>query len=82
MPDDAILHDGKALEASVMARGDESADAGRASGNAGRSKKPKAPERLVAHVPTVAFQGIDVLPVDVQVQMGPGMPAFTIAGLK
>ncbi len=40
-----------------------------------------APDRLVAHVPTVAFQGIDVLPVDVQVQMGPGMPAFTIVGL-
>lgn len=40
----------------------------------------RSPERLVAHVPTVAFRGIDVLPVDVQVQIGPGMPAFTIVG--
>ena len=45
------------------------------------SPRAKSGERLVAHVPTVAFQGIDVLPVDVQVQIGPGMPAFTIVGL-
>jgi len=34
---------------------------------------------LVARVNTVAFQGIDVLPIDVQVQMTGGMPA-DIAG--
>lgn len=33
---------------------------------------------MVAHVSTVAFQGVDVVEVDVQVQMGPGLPAFTI----
>ena len=36
---------------------------------------------LVARVNTVAFQGIDVLPIDVQVQMSGGMPAFTVVGL-
>lgn len=36
---------------------------------------------MVAHVSTVAFQGVDVVEVDVQVQMGPGLPAFTIVGL-
>ena len=36
---------------------------------------------LVARVNTVAFQGIDVLPIDVQVQMTGGMPAFTVVGL-
>lgn len=36
---------------------------------------------MVARVRTVAFQGIDVLDVDVQVQMGAGLPAFTIVGL-
>lgn len=45
----------------------------------GQRSKPK--ERQVARVATVAFQGIDVLPVDVQVHMGPGMPAFNIVGL-
>lgn len=35
----------------------------------------------VAHISTIAFQGIDVVPVDVQVHMGPGMPNFTIVGL-
>lgn len=29
----------------------------------------------------MAFQGIDVLPIDVQVQMTGGMPAFTVVGL-
>jgi magnesium chelatase family protein len=33
---------------------------------------------MVAHVNTVAFQGVEV---DVQVQMGAGLPAFTIVGL-
>ncbi len=36
---------------------------------------------MTARVATVAFQGIDVLPIDVQVQMGAGLPAFTIVGL-
>ncbi len=36
---------------------------------------------MVARVNTVAFQGIDVLDIDVQVQMAAGMPAFTIVGL-
>ncbi len=36
---------------------------------------------MVAHVETVAFWGLEARPVDVQVQMGPGLPAFTIVGL-
>ena len=36
---------------------------------------------MVARIQTVAFQGIDVLPVDVQVQIAAGMPAFTLVGL-
>ena len=36
---------------------------------------------MVARVRTVAFQGIDVLGVDVQVQMTGGLPAFMIVGL-
>jgi magnesium chelatase family protein len=36
---------------------------------------------MVARVNTVAFQGIDVLDIDVQAQMGAGLPAFTIVGL-
>lgn len=36
---------------------------------------------MVASVGTVAFQGIDVRPVDVQVQISPGLPAFNIVGL-
>ncbi len=36
---------------------------------------------MVAHVNTVAFQGVDVVEVDVQVQIGAGLPAFTIVGL-
>lgn len=36
---------------------------------------------MVARVGTVAFQGIQVLDVDVQVQMSSGLPAFTIVGL-
>jgi len=35
----------------------------------------------VAHVYTVAFAGIDAREVDVQVQIGAGLPAFTIVGL-
>lgn len=37
---------------------------------------------MVARVWTVAFQGMEARPVDVQVQLGPGgMPSFTIVGL-
>ncbi len=36
---------------------------------------------MVARVNTVAFQGIDVLPVDVQVQISGGVPAFSVVGL-
>jgi magnesium chelatase family protein len=36
---------------------------------------------MVARVNTVAFQGIEVLPIDVQVQIGGGMPGFTVVGL-
>ena len=36
---------------------------------------------MVAHINTVAFQGIEALPVDVQVQIGSGLPAFTVVGL-
>ena len=36
---------------------------------------------MVQRVSTVAFEGIEVRPVDVQVQIAPGMPAFTIVGL-
>ena len=36
---------------------------------------------MVAHVQTVSFQGIAAKPVDVQVQVASGLPAFTIVGL-
>ena len=36
---------------------------------------------MVAHVKTVAFEGVDTTEVDVQVQIAPGLPAFTIVGL-
>lgn len=36
---------------------------------------------MVTRVGTVAFQGIDVLDVDVQVEMASGLPAFSIVGL-
>ncbi len=36
---------------------------------------------MVAQVNTVAFQGIEVRPVDVQVQISNGLPAFNIVGL-
>ncbi|MBD1546601.1 YifB family Mg chelatase-like AAA ATPase [Roseibium aggregatum] len=36
---------------------------------------------MVSRVTTVAFQGIEALPVDVQVKIGPGMVAFTVVGL-
>ena len=36
---------------------------------------------MVAHVQTVSFQGIAAVPVDVQVHVAAGLPAFTIVGL-
>ena len=36
---------------------------------------------MVARITTAAFQGIEVQPVDVQVHMAQGLPAFTIVGL-
>ncbi|MCH7486701.1 MAG: YifB family Mg chelatase-like AAA ATPase [Proteobacteria bacterium] len=36
---------------------------------------------MVARVNTVAFHGIRVMDVDVQVQMAPGLPTFTVVGL-
>jgi magnesium chelatase family protein len=36
---------------------------------------------MVARVGTVAFQGIDVLDVDVQVEMASGLPKFNVVGL-
>jgi magnesium chelatase family protein len=35
---------------------------------------------MVARVRTVAFEGVDVRPVDAQVQVSGGMPAFTLVG--
>ncbi|MDG1996918.1 MAG: hypothetical protein P8J14_10520 [Emcibacteraceae bacterium] len=32
---------------------------------------------MVAHIETVAFVGIDARPVDVQVHVASGLPAFT-----
>ena len=36
---------------------------------------------MVARIHTVAFQGIDVLPIEVQVQIVPGLPNFVVVGL-
>ncbi len=36
---------------------------------------------MTAKINTVAFQGVDVRPVDVQVQISSGLPNFTIVGL-
>ncbi len=36
---------------------------------------------MIARVGTVAFQGIEVLPIEVQAQMAAGLPAFTLVGL-
>lgn len=36
---------------------------------------------MVAKINTVAFKGVDIQPVDVQVQISNGLPAFTIVGL-
>jgi magnesium chelatase family protein len=36
---------------------------------------------MVARITTVAFQGVEAIPVDVQVLMTPGKPMFNIVGL-
>ena len=36
---------------------------------------------MVARINTVTFEGVDVQPVDVQVQIAKGMPSFSIVGL-
>jgi magnesium chelatase family protein len=36
---------------------------------------------MFARITTVAFEGIEARGVDVQIQIGPGVPAFTIVGL-
>ncbi len=36
---------------------------------------------MVAKIKTFSFAGIDVVPIDVQVKISPGMPNFTIVGL-
>ncbi|MEM6492575.1 MAG: magnesium chelatase domain-containing protein, partial [Pseudomonadota bacterium] len=36
---------------------------------------------MTARVATVAFHGVDVAPVEVQVQIASGLPAFHIVGL-
>jgi len=36
---------------------------------------------MVAHVSTVTFEGIEVVPIDVQVQTVSGLPTFAIVGL-
>ena len=36
---------------------------------------------MVQHVATVAFEGVEARAVDVQVQVAPGLPAFTVVGL-
>ena len=36
---------------------------------------------MVARVATVAFQGIEAVPVEVQVTIAAGLPAFTVVGL-
>ncbi len=36
---------------------------------------------MVANIRTVAFLGIEARPVDVQVQIAPGLPAFSVVGL-
>ena len=36
---------------------------------------------MVAHIHSIAFEGVDVLDVDIQVQIASGLPAFNIVGL-
>ena len=41
----------------------------------------KKKNKMVAHIKTAAFQGVDALPVDVQVHLAPGQNAFNVVGL-
>jgi magnesium chelatase family protein len=36
---------------------------------------------MISHVASLTFSGIDIIDVDVQVHLSPGIPAFTIVGL-
>ena len=36
---------------------------------------------MVSHIKTIAFQGVDAVPIDVQVHLAPGQNAFTVVGL-
>ncbi|MCX4079480.1 ATPase [Rickettsia rhipicephali] len=36
---------------------------------------------MLMHIASLTFNGIDIIDVDVQVQISPGIPAFTIVGL-
>ena len=36
---------------------------------------------MIATIQTIAFHGIDARPVEVQVQVANGLPAFTVVGL-
>ncbi|KJV57957.1 hypothetical protein RFEPED_0328 [Rickettsia felis str. Pedreira] len=36
---------------------------------------------MIIHIASLMFNGIDIINVDVQVQISPGIPAFTIVGL-
>lgn len=36
---------------------------------------------MVSHIKTISFQGVDVVPIDVQVHLAPGQNAFTVVGL-
>lgn len=36
---------------------------------------------MVAQIRTVSYQGMDIQPIDVQVQISSGLPAFTVVGL-
>ncbi|KHO03806.1 YifB family Mg chelatase-like AAA ATPase [Rickettsia felis] len=36
---------------------------------------------MIIHIASLTFNGIDIINVDVQVQISPGIPAFTIVGL-
>ena len=46
-----------------------------------RDRADKSGADMVQRVSTVSFEGIEVRPVDVQVQVAPGLPAFNIVGL-
>jgi len=36
---------------------------------------------MVANIQTIAFQGVDAVPVEVQVHLAPGQNAFNVVGL-